>query len=400
MVIVFPMLVSQSVSENVIPGICKSVEGYLIVNHMSDIMDNPEVKRSGFMKGFRTTKKGWFARESENLLEISDEERERLVGKGGTKNKIDQEILKRDQEIQTLKRDLERVKNKARTDEEMKKEVERLAKQRDDLEKRNRERRKERQAQIDIERKREEEDKKREEEELKKRETTASAKITTRDYKSISLEPSYIEVETTLKSGAIKKEFIGIKVIPYRVISSEKLSRLILHDAQLNFLTALMVSFGRKIIRSFYKLLDKWTGRLRLGGLTVSGDPRRDVIMNRTGRSGHGIIVLNKTEDIDERFLKNIARVNRLFKMGWGNIIIADDISRQAYFCMKGYGGTCQVLSYAMIYQNLGQLKVYDSLEDATRQNSSLFKISKSARKIFSEWKIESKLLKYISEDK
>jgi hypothetical protein len=362
MIITFPMLVSQSVSENVIPGIVKTVEGYLIVNHMSEIMDNPEIKGTGILKGFRSTKKAWFAREGIELLEISDKEREEILGKGGTK------VSSADDE-------------------------EKIRKQAIEKEKLERERRKE-------EREKQEEEKKRNEERLKQRETKATAKISIGDYKSVSLEPSYITVEVSLRSGATRREFVGIKVIPYRVTSSEKLSRLILHDSQLTSLNALMISFGRKVMRWFYSFIDKWMGRIK-AGVTMSGDPRRDIIMARTGKEGLGIVVLDKNEDVDERFLNNISKINRLFKLGWGNIIVADDITRNAYFCMRRFSGTCQVLSYPMMYQNLGQLKVYESIDDAKRQNSSLFKVSVRASKVFSEWKTEDKLFKYyISEDK
>lgn len=396
MVIVFPMLVSQSVSENIVPGIAKTVEGYLIVNHMSTIMDDPMVRRTGLLKGFRTTKSGWFAREGVELLEDEDSDREELIGRGGTKGKAEADVEQYEKQIKDLSNEVDRLKTQLSTStekneqEEMRKELERLSKQRDSLEKRNREARKE---------KREEE--KRKEELLKQKETKATAKVTTSDYKTISLEPSYITVETTLRSGAVKREFVGIKVIPYRVKSSEKLSRLIMHDTQLSKISASMISLGRSVMRGVYSLLDRWSGRLKLGGASMTGDPRRDIIMARTGKEGLGIIVLDKNEDIDERFINNMSKINRLFKMGWGNIIVADDISRNAYFCMRKFSGVCQVINYSMMYQNLGQLKVYESIEDARRQNSSLFKVSTRASKVFSEFKVEDKLLKYcIHEDK
>lgn len=385
MVIVFPMLVSQSVSENVIPGIAKTVEGYLIVNNMSDIMDDPMVRRTGLFKGFRATKGGWFAREGVELLEDEASDREELIGRGGTKTSDREELIGRG----GTKTSVDSAGAKRQTNQDI------------IVATKERNRKKEEREERSEKRKEEEYQRKKAEEELKKKETKATAKVIASDYKSISLEPSYITVETTLRSGAIKRQFIGIKVVPYRVKSSEKLSRLILHDTQLNYLNSLMISLGRKVMRLFYSLLDKWGGRLRMGGVTMSGDPRRDIIMSRTGKKGLGIIVLDKNEDVDERFTQNISKLNRLFKMGWGNIIIADDISRSAYFCMRNFGGTCNVLNYSMMYQNLGQLKVYDSIEDSKRQNSSLFKVSTRASKVFSEWKVESKLTKYyISEDK
>jgi len=421
MIIMFPMLVSQSVSENAIPGIAKTIEAYIIVNNMSDVMDNPEVKKTGLMRGFRQIGQKWVAKEGVNLLEITDEEREKILGSGGTKGKqdVDSEIkdiekrttttadeIRRKKE-ETTKRLQSDLKNKEEILAKHKAEIDKLEQERDKLEKRadylqkkKREEEDRKQQLKDINRKEEEEKRKREEEELKKKESKATAKITASDYKSISLEPSFIAVEVQLPSGGTQKTFIGIKVIPYRVKSSIKLSRLILHDIQLNNFNALLISTGRKIIRWVYKIIDKWSGRLKTGKLTMSGDPRRDVIMTRTGKQGLGIIVLNKNEDIDEHFTKNIDKINRLFRLGWGNIIIADDINKQAHFCMRSFTGVCQVIPYSMMYQNLGQLKVYETLEDAKRQNNSLFKVSIRASKAFSEWKTEEKLLKYyINED-
>jgi hypothetical protein len=164
-------------------------------------------------------------------------------------------------------------------------------------------------------------------------------------------------------------------------------------------MNALLVSRGRKIMRWFYGMSDKWMARLKLGGTTPSGDPKRDIIRGRTGHKGPGFIVLSKNEDIDDRFLSNISRMNRLFKMGWGNVIVADDIQRQAYFCMTQFRGMCTVLSYAMMYQNVGQLKVYETLEDAKRQNSSLFKVSRKASKVFAEWISEYRQFKYYNSE-
>jgi hypothetical protein len=163
---------------------------------------------------------------------------------------------------------------------------------------------------------------------------------------------------------------------------------------------AAMVGFGRKITRIVWRFLDRWSGNLKLGGITPSGDPRRDIIMARTGHGGEGFIVLSKTEDIDEIFLTNIKRINRLFKMGWGNIIITDDINRMAYFCMKKFRGVCTAISYSMIYANFGQLQVYNDLEDAKRKTSSIFKIRKQFSKIVAEWVVDQKQSKYLSEGK
>jgi len=404
MIVIFPMLVSQSVSENVIPGIAKTVENYLIVNATNYIM------AAANFKGVKYTKHGIEVKvESESLLEVNPNKRDELTGKGGNKGnkpQSDEEfkntINQMNQTMIDLSKDISQLKGQMTTqsNSDRKREIDQLIndkrKQIEKIQKQELDAKKQRQSdikfQMDLE--------KRKEEELKQQETKATAKITTSDFKSISLEPTYMYVDIIEKSGGVRREFVGIKVIPYRVKSRIKLSRLILHDVQLKSINAAMVSFGRKITRWFWSLYDKWTGRLLKGGLTVSGDPRRDIVMARTGQRGMGIIVLDKNEDIDERFLQNFSKLNRLFKMGWNNIIVTDDVTRTAYFCMQAYKGVCNAISYAMMYNQLGQLKVYDSLEDAKRQNSSLFKISTRASKVFSEWVTEYRLAKYIKEDK
>ena len=112
--------------------------------------------------------------------------------------------------------------------------------------------------------------------------------------------------------------------------------------------------------------------------------------------SGDTYLILSKQEDIDDYFLDNVNRLNRLYKMGWGNFVVADDIARVAYFCMKDFRGLCNAVPYAMMYQYLGQSKAYESMEDAKKANSSIFKIGPRFTKLIGEWKVDQKLLKYI----
>ena len=111
--------------------------------------------------------------------------------------------------------------------------------------------------------------------------------------------------------------------------------------------------------------------------------------------SGKSFIVLSKQEDVDETFLDNIQKINRLFKMGWSNFVIADDIGRQAFFCMTKFRGMCTAVPYAMMYQYLGQSKAYESMEDAKKANSSIFKVGKSFSRVIGEWRTLNKLDKY-----
>ena len=242
------------------------------------------------------------------------------------------------------------------------------------------------------------EDKEKKEQARKDKEKAAkNAQVNVRvtDNRSISMEPTTMEIDRVDKEGNKSRMFLGVKVVPMRVSSDVKLSHLILFDANLSSLSAMMISLGRKLLKGFYTILDRWLRRLRQP--IPTGDPRHDILMGRTGmgRDSETFIVLSKQEDIDEFFLDNIAKMNRLFKMGWGNIVIADDIARVAYFCTGELRGMCSGVPYAMMYQNLGQAKAYETMEDAKKANSSIFKISKQFTRVLGECKHDLKLLTY-----
>lgn len=377
MIAVYPMLVSRAVSENIVPGLAKTIEGYIIVNAKDSIITNPEIKRR---LNFKIQGGKLIAREGLDLSEGSE-------GMFGDRTKP----------AQTVPDEEEKARKAAAYDAEEKR---RQAKHDREEAKNKRDQEKHDAAMADrvaqAEKDREEKIKKQQMDDAK----SASASVKISDNKALSIEPSVVEIEVTDKHGNKRNESFGVKVIPFRVKSDAKLSRLILHDTQLKWFNALMVRMGRNVIKTVWRFIDRWSGNMKLGGLTPSGDPRRDLIMGRTGHKGEGFVVLSKTEDIDDLFLNNIKKINRLFKMGWGNIIIVDDVNRMAYFCMKQFKGVCTAISYSMIYQNFGQLKVYDSLEDAKRQTSSIFKIRKQLSRVVAEWVTEYRQVKYLSEDK
>jgi len=380
MIVVYPMLVSKAVSENVVPGIAKTLEQYIIINMHNDVVSSPEVKRRF---NFKIKQGKFFATENVNLTEGEED----TFG-NRTKTETDKDNEKRNEDEDKKRAEWE-------AEEQRKKDAHQIKMDKETREKEKWKAQKAKDAAEKIEKQKE-----REKQEKLDKAKRAKADVKMGDNKAMSIEPTYMTVEVTDREGFTKKQFIGIKVVPFRVKSDEKLSRLILHDTQLKTLNAAMVAFGRSIIRRVYSLFDRWTRSARpLGGLTPSGDPRRDIIFGRTGLKGGGFIVLSKNEDIDETFLSNISRMNRLFKMGWGNIIVADDINRQAYFCMQQFKGVCNAISYSVMYQNFGMAKVYDDLEDAKRKNSSLFKIRRPFSKVVSEWITDYRYIKYISED-
>jgi len=442
MIIVYPMLVSRAVSENSIPGIAKTVENFIMVNIQNEVMSN---------KGLRQQTKGTFSRIAGAAGKLMFREGVELneaipPGSGpGSKSKSQQMYDEEHDRLNQQWRDLEdKQKDVEKQLDEVKKRIDqangaeeknRLAREKQALEREKYEYQqkqdqiKQDQKRIDDEMRRQErederdfrtaekekeryerssekekerfEDKiskaKEKAEEEAKLARSAKAEVRVSDMKSINLEPTYMEIMTTRADGSTGRDFLGVKVIPIRVKSDVKLSHLLLFDTQINALFAVSLALGRKIMRKFWSFFDRWTSRLRIGGLTPSGDPRRDIIMGRTGMKDGSktFIVLSKQEDVDEFFLDNIQKINRLYRMGWDNFVIADDIARTAWFCMKEFRGMCNAVPYAMMYKYLGQEKAYETMEDAKKANSSIFKISKKFSRIIGECKAEALLYKY-----
>ena len=483
MLVIYPMLISKSVSENIVPGLVKTVESYIVVNMKDGLLTSRDIKKN---LNFKIKSGKIIATENVDLTEGKDSEfggRTKLTPKEKEANrKLNDDIdkaykqneddikdrLKRKNEEAQAKIDQEKEAYEKR-EKELEDERARLSKKAwDDLEKRDKElarinkqikdagetreqilkqievekkaaaqeaadevtaaeakaaaARKEARADAELvlkhkkfedekkerERKQIEDKKNKAAEELEKQEKKAEedaragvSSIKVSDNKALSIEPTTVDVEYTDRNGNRKPFVIGVKVVPFRVKSEAKLSRLIMHDTNLKWFNATMVSWGRKITKKVWRFIDRWAGNLKLGGLIPSGDPRRDIVMSRTGYNAEGgYIVLSKSEDIDEAFLNNAKKINRLYKMGWGNIIIVDNVNRMAYFCLKQFRGVCTALSFSMIYHNFKALQVYDSLEDASRQTSSIFKIRKKFSSIIAESIVEYKLEKYLSEDK
>lgn len=389
MIVVYPMLVSKTVSENIIPALAKTIEQYIITYGMDDVISHPERTRNVNFK-----LKG-------NMI-VAQEMRPTPPGSfPGTKTSKDKE---REEEEERKRREEERKEAEEKRREEREKatdierqraarEKEKREKEKSDLEK---EKFKTQLKKDEEERIRRAEEEKREKE--KKKAQKASAKVVTTDARGIQLEPTYITVE--IRKGDISRtEFIGVKVIPMRAKSDARLADMLMTDYHMRAFRALLVAQGRKVLRgSFRRLFARWTKRIGSSGV-VTGDPRDDVILAKTGFEGDTFVAVQRG-DLDEDFFSSPSRIKRLFALGWSNIIVLDDVNRIAYFCMRKFRGTCSQLSYYMMYQNLGQLKVYETLEDAKRQSSSLFKRrGPKLTKLVGECYCSSILKKYSSFD-
>jgi len=349
MIIVYPMMVSNAISENTLPALTKMLEQYILVYMQDDYIK---------------VANGW--------LSPSLPVKMRYKIRGG---KIIGESV-----------DLNEVTEDDATDEEK---AEREKKAKEYLDKKEQEK-KERQDKEDKAismatypaRKGYGYGKGKLGQKISDSAKSAKVDVKPLDKKTISLEPTYMTIYTE-KYGTT---LLGIKVVPYRVISDAKLSQLLMHDTQVKGISAATIPLGRSIM--------SWI--LRKAGGKITGDPKHDIIYRATGHKGETFVALEKNHDIDEYFIQNADKIRRLFKMGWGNFVICDDILQIASFCLRATKGICQAMSYRMMYKTLGQSDIYDSLEDLRKQNSSIFKVrSTRLSKILGESKVEQKLFDY-----
>jgi hypothetical protein len=343
MIVVYPMIVSNAVSENTLPALSKMLEMYIAVYMENDVMNTVNGKFGGPKPSLRyKIKRGKIIGESIDLSEADEES----VLPGTKKTR--------------------KAKEKTRQEKEDEKKYPGVSKY--DIEK------------LTTQKSREKRELEKHEKEMKDR--ASKVDVVTSD-KTISIEPTTVKIHTD-KHGT---QLLGIKVVPYRVISDAKLSHLLMHDMKVKGITASIIPFGRKIMGKILRFVNRGP---------VTGDPKKDIIYQTTGHKGETFVVLEKNYDVDEYFLKNTKKINRLFKLGWGNFIIADDALGIAHFCMRANKGICQGVSYRMMYKTLGQSGVYEDLEDLRKQNSSLFKVrSKRFSKLLGEAKVDEKLINY-----
>lgn len=360
MINIYPMLISNTVSKVIIPGIAKVIENYILIYQIDDVIWNARQGKIKYkVKGGKIIREMYTDPGTKGKGEPAPTPRR-------SRKEIEQDISDKKKEIRDIKKDIR------------------------DEEKAGRE--KSREGREDE---RWEEEKKEKERRLK----SASVDISQIDMASLSLEPTWVKVDSYVKD--IKTtELIGIKAAPFVVKSDEKFAHLLLYDKQVKGIQSLALNWGRKIVRTLWRVWDRvWTSII-LGGdrTTASGDPRRDILLRRslfsTKKKANIFAVVNMM-DLTDDFFQEAGGINKLFKKGWTNLVVVDDVNRMAHFCMRNFRGICTSISYAIIFQRVGQYKVYESLEDVRRSSSSLFKVRSNMLKIMANTMAKQKYLKY-----
>jgi len=203
------------------------------------------------------------------------------------------------------------------------------------------------------------------------------------DHDSLSLDPSYVQIETP-KSGP---KILGIKVIPFPVKGKDTMVKLILDDTNRKKMEYLTTKYGRKVTRIFYRLCRSLKIPM-IKNQTLTGDPRKDILFASTKYSTHIFTLFNFMDISNEKIFRDPATVQKLYNLSWGSYIFADDVNKRAIFCMKQFGGLCSVVLYSYMLASFKKGKYYDvykDLEDIKRTSSPFFSMKVNPRKLIGE---------------
>jgi len=323
MIIVYPMLISNNIQSNVLPGIAKTLEKYTLTYKMDDIVNQINLYSK---KGKRVSRRSSMLKLSENIENNNSiyEGTEDYLLEQGTKHPSGAIPVTVTTGGSGSKSDV------------------------------------------------------------------GSVKIDTPNLTALSLEPTWIKIDTPIGT-----RIIGIKVVPFPVKSDEKLINLVTHDRYMKILPAMLTTVGRKILKYIWATI-RWS-RLPFTQLSISGDPKKDIIFARTVHRDDIFLAMNLI-DVRSEFFEKTRNIKWMHKLGWSSFVITDDINKFAYFCMKEFHGMCSLVQYNWMYTTISKEhgRVFEDMEDVKKSSSPFFKLSKRSTEIVGEKCASHNLSKFL----
>jgi len=413
MIVLFPLLMSKSVSPNIIPGICKTLEKFILIYKLDSVLET--INAAGIaaqgiqIAATAATVLAKKVEEGESLFQNHEElflkdentndfkslfiNHEEFVNNLENYNlfpnhmSILSEISKSDQEFfNNFDNDPKKVKSyiygieKSLKDREndikyQQSQIEKLKnyKNTNSVEK----------AAIDREKLRLDDEKAKLEkakEFLKLLDSKTDAKVDLEFHSqtSINIEPTYVTAST--RKGT---RIIGIKVVPFEINTDSNILKMMNTDLRLKGFEKLVNKHFRKGASLFYKMANKFK-LPKLSGGVINDDPEKAILFSSTQHGKNIFLLLNKS-DIENNIELNPNTVSNLFGMGWSSLIVADDINKRATFCMKEFNGMCSSVAYDFLYVSISRdaHRVYANLEDVRKSASPFFKMSVNGRNLF-----------------
>ncbi len=322
MIVVYPMLTSESVNPTLLPGIIKAVEKYVIVYMTEDYVENVN---SALKKGVKIAVTGVKVAADVALAGVGIAAAYKAAKAAGAIGRV---------KVKGKKIVFEAESSKSNKDREpsTKDKIDRAA---DSVEKA-----------LDSKVKR----------------------VDMPKHDAVSLEPTWVQVET--EHGV---KVIGIKVVPFKVTSTNGMIGLLMNDQALKGLSY----FTNKASRTIMRVLIRAAKGLRIPGMrgrAVSGNAKEDIVWASSQYGKNMLVAFSQLDLEKDDIFSSPKAVKKLYKLGWASMIITDDVNKQVTFCMKQFGGICSTIGYPFIFSSLGKEigQVYKDIEDAQRSAGPL----------------------------
>ena len=199
---------------------------------------------------------------------------------------------------------------------------------------------------------------------------------------AISLEPTWVHV-TTKRKGL---QLLGVKVVPFRVKSAAGITALMSQDNQMKYMDYLSKKYGRGIIRVLFRIMQRMKIP-RIHDKALTGDPRKDLLLGQTQYRDNMFMCLSQMDLENENLFATPRGIQKLHKLGWASMIIVDDVNRRTTFCMKEFGGVCSVVPFNFMFTSVSKdmNQAYEDLEDIKRSSGPFFSMKTNRRRAFSE---------------
>lgn len=368
MIVLLPLLIDDTISPTVIPGLCKNLESFALIYKMDMIL-----KICGLPADAAVI--SWARNAASDIANTY----------GGTPGKVIAPYIRDGVEMLGEQKggpydakEIEEYKSKLRRGDEYYKSQ--LRKDEED-----RKSKKDKEAERNS----------KEEERSYKFRTTYSprdSKVGPLNYsKSISMEPTVAMVSSKKGAG-----IVGVKVVPY-AINGDSFLEQIMKDRSLSYFDSVVERMSRKMVRLVQAGMRKipFSPAKDQG---IYGDPFKDIIHAKT-RYGSGMFVLlNYARLEDDEMFRDSGGLGRLFKLGWNSVMMADDVNRRCIMCMKEFQGLCSIIPYSFIYSSLGPegSKAYGDMQDLKRSISPMIGGQRvNSHSIFSESLVNEKITNY-----
>lgn len=322
MIVVYPMLTSPGVSPNVLPGIIKAVEKYILIYKTDEVLKRASATSAGNI--ISTGVKILAGATATALAAVAAKKIQDYVNKEG-------------EELTTLDSELIMLNEKDQDDKGFEVKIKAPDPSAEKIQQ--------------------------------------SAKLDIPNASAVSLEPTWLQV-TTQRSGL---QILGIKVVPFRIRYPDHIISLLMRDRALRDLDFLTSKYMRGMTRVLSRVLpSKGTisGNFKKDVLDAQTTYGKNMFL---------CLSQLDLEAADNTFSRP-AGIKRLHELGWASIIIADDVARTGTFCMKEFSGICSVVPYSYMFASLGkdQAQAYQDLEDIKKKSGPFFKMSTHRKKVFS----------------